>query len=61
LAYVDDVNISGKDIVTGKENTKTLHDNKDVGIEVNTERTRYVLMSSNQKKGQNYTLKIAKR
>jgi hypothetical protein len=42
LAYVDDVNIVGENIDTIQKNTKApLDASKDVGLEVNPEKTKY--------------------
>jgi exonuclease III len=61
LAYADDVNIVGENIDTMK-NTKTLFDaSKEVGLEVNPEKTKYMLMSRSQKTGQKRSIKIANR
>jgi hypothetical protein len=62
LAYADDVNIVGENIDIIKKNTKTLLDaSKKIGLEVNPEKTKYVLMSRSQKTGQKYSIKIANR
>jgi hypothetical protein len=46
LAYVDDVNIVGENMDTIQRNTKTLLDaSKEVGLEVNPEKTKYILVS----------------
>jgi regulator of replication initiation timing len=43
LVSADDVNILGDNIDTIKKNIKTLIDaNKEIGLEVNTERTKYM-------------------
>jgi hypothetical protein len=42
LIYADDVNVLGDNINTIKRNTRTLIDaSKEVGLEVNTEKTKY--------------------
>jgi hypothetical protein len=54
LAYADDVNLLGDNIDTIKTNTETLIDaSKEVGLEINVEKTRYVLLSRQQNVGQN--------
>jgi hypothetical protein len=46
LAYADDVNLLGDNIDTVKKNTETLIDaSKEVGLEINVEKTKYMLLS----------------
>jgi regulator of replication initiation timing len=48
----DDVNQLGDDIETMKRNTQTLIEaNKEAGLEVNTEKTKYMLLSRHQNGG----------
>jgi hypothetical protein len=62
LVYADDVNVQGDNIDTIKKNTATLIDaGKEVGLEVNTEKTKYMLLSRHQNAGQNYDIKIGNR
>jgi hypothetical protein len=52
LAYVDDVNIFGEYIDTIQKNKEALLDaSKEVGLEVNSEKTKYMLIS-HKKAGQ---------
>jgi hypothetical protein len=52
LAYVDDVNLLGDNIDTINKNTQTLIDaSKEVGLEVNVEETKYMLVSRDQNAG----------
>jgi hypothetical protein len=49
LAYADDVNLPGDNIGTINKNTETLIDaSKEVGLEVNVEKTKYMLVSRDQ-------------
>jgi hypothetical protein len=62
LAYADDVNLLGDNIDDIKKNTETLIDaSKEVGLEINVEKTKYMLLSRQQKVGQNRDIKIANR
>jgi hypothetical protein len=54
LAYADDVNLLGHNMDTIKKNTENLTDaSKGVGLEINVERTKYMLLSRHQNVGQN--------
>jgi hypothetical protein len=59
LECSDHINLLGN-INTIKRNTqKTLIDaSKEVGLEVNTEKTKYILLSRHQNAGQNHNIKI---
>jgi hypothetical protein len=60
LAYADDVNILGENIDTIQKNNKVLLDaSKEVGLEVNSEKTKYMLMSRCKKAGQKHSIKTA--
>jgi hypothetical protein len=46
LAYADDVNVVGENIDTTQKNTKAiLGASKEVGLEVNPEKTKYMSVS----------------
>jgi hypothetical protein len=52
LAYADDVNLLGDNIDTINKNTLTLIDaSKEVGLQVNVEKTKYMLVSRGQNAG----------
>jgi hypothetical protein len=64
LLYADDANLLDDNIDTIKEITQTLIDSsKEVGLEVNTEMTKYeyILLSYQQNVGQYHDIKIANR
>jgi valyl-tRNA synthetase len=49
LVYADDVNVLDDNMATIKKNTETLIDgSKEVGLEANTEKTKYMLLSRHQ-------------
>jgi hypothetical protein len=62
LVYADDVNIVGEKVDTIQKNTKALLDaSKEVGLEVNPEKTKYISVSQCQKAGQKQSIKIGNR
>jgi hypothetical protein len=62
LVFADDVYLLGVNINTIKRNTQTLIDaSKEIGLEVNTEKTKYILLSCQRKAGQNYDINISNR
>jgi hypothetical protein len=60
LAYADNVNIVGENVDTIKKTEALLDASKKVGLEVNREKTKYMLMSHNQKIGQKHGIKTEK-
>jgi hypothetical protein len=62
LANADDVNLLGDNIETINKKAETLIDaSKEVGLEVNVEKTKYMLVSRDQNAGQNREIKIGNR
>jgi hypothetical protein len=62
LAYTDDVNLLGDNIDTIKKNTETvIVASKENGLEINVEKTMYMLLSDHQNGGQDHDVKIANR
>jgi hypothetical protein len=59
LVYADDVNLQSDDTDIVKKNTESLIDASiEVGLEVNTEKTKYMLLSRHQNARQNHDIKI---
>jgi hypothetical protein len=62
LAYTDDVYMVAENVDTVKKNTEALFDaSREVGLEVNPEKTKYMLRSCSQKIGQKHSIKIVNR
>jgi hypothetical protein len=60
LVYTDNVNLLGDSIRTIKENTKPLLEASSyVGLEVNAEKIKYMIMSRHPNSGQNRNIRIA--
>ena len=58
LAYADDVNILGGSVHTVKENAEALVvATKETGLEVNADKTKYMVMSQYQNAGQSHNIK----
>jgi hypothetical protein len=56
------VKLLGDNIDAIKKNTQTLTDiSKEVGLEVNAEKTKYMLLSRRRNAGQNHDMKIGNR
>ena len=58
LVYADDVNILGGSVHTVKKNAETLVAAKEIGLEVNADKTKYMVVSRDQRAGRNHSLKI---
>jgi hypothetical protein len=60
LVYVDDVNLLDDSVKTIKENTETLLEgSRDVGLEINVEKTKCTIMSRHLNSEQNRNIRIA--
>jgi hypothetical protein len=54
LVYADDVTLLGDSVNTIKENSETfLWASRDIGLEINAEKTKYMIMSVHPNSGQN--------
>ena len=61
LVYADSVNILGGSIHTMKENAKALKvASKETGIEVNVDKTKYMIMCQDQNARQSHNVKIGR-
>jgi hypothetical protein len=49
LVYADDINFLGDSVNNVEENTETLLEaSRDVGVEINAEKTKYMIMTRHQ-------------
>ena len=58
MVYTDDVNILGGRVHIAKKNTEALAiASKEIGLEVNTDKTKYMVMSRNQNAGRSQSMR----
>jgi hypothetical protein len=58
VVYADDVNILGGSVHTVKENAEVLlAASKEIGLEVNADKTKYMIVSRDQNAGRSYSMK----
>jgi len=58
LTYADDVNTLGGSVHTVKENAALVVVTKETGLEVNADKTKYMIMSRDQNAGRSHSMKI---
>jgi hypothetical protein len=59
LVYADDVNLLGDSVNTIEENSETLLEaNRDIGLEINAEKTKYIILSPHRNSGQDQNIRI---
>jgi hypothetical protein len=59
LVYADDVNILGGSVHTVMKNTKSLVvASEEIGLEVNADKTKYMVMSQDRNAGRSHNIKI---
>jgi hypothetical protein len=60
LVYADNITFLGYNINTIKENIQSLLDaNSVIGLEINAQKTKYLIMSRHPNSGQNQNIRIA--
>jgi len=59
VVYAGDVNILGGSVYSIEKNTEALViASKEIGLEVNTDKSRYMVMSRDQNEGRSHSMKI---
>jgi hypothetical protein len=60
LVSAYDINLLGDSVNTIKENSETLLEtSRDIGLEINAEKTKYMIMSRHPNSGQNHNIRTA--
>jgi hypothetical protein len=60
LVYADDVNLLGDSVNIVKEKSEThFAASRDIGLEINAEKTKFMIMPRNPNSGQNQDIRIA--
>jgi hypothetical protein len=60
LVYVDDDSLVGDSVSAIKENTESpLEASRDIGLQINAEKTKYMIMSRHPNSGQDQNIRIA--
>ena len=58
LVYADDVNILGGSVHTVQKNAALVVDRKEIRLEVNADKTKYMAFTRDQKAGRSYSINI---
>jgi hypothetical protein len=59
LVYADDINLLGENINIKKNAEAVFNASKEIGLEVNSEKTNYMFMSRHQTAGQSNYIRVA--
>jgi hypothetical protein len=62
MAYAEHVNLLGDNInIINKDTGTLIYASKEVGVEINVKRTKYMLLAHHKNAGQNRVLKVGNR